>query len=102
MEKQQPSGAPPPPAARTAEGGGAPQAANKFTIQIELVCQQSSLQKAMNMGGASVWSAPISYRGQQCHRVFFGRYATRAEAEAATSQVPSMLRASKPVVVAIP
>jgi septal ring-binding cell division protein DamX len=79
-----------------------PASAAKFTIQVELVCQQLSLQKAIEIGGASVWSAPISYRGQQCHRVFYGRYATRTEAEAATSQVPAALRASKPVVVAIP
>jgi septal ring-binding cell division protein DamX len=97
-----PSGAPPPPAERNAEGGGAPQRGNKFTIQVELVCQQSSLQKAIEIGGASVWSAPISFKGKQCSRVFFGRYPTRADAEAATAQVPEGLRASKPVVVAIP
>ena len=76
--------------------------APRFTIQIELVCQQSSLQKAIEIGGASVWSAPISFKGKQCYRVFFGRYPTRADAEAATAQVPAGLRASKPVVVAIP
>jgi len=77
-------------------------AAAKFTIQVELVCQQSSLQKATELGGASVWSAPISFKGKECYRVFYGRYASRADAEAATSQVPDGLRASKPVVVAIP
>ena len=76
--------------------------APRFTIQIELVCQQSSLQKASEIGGPNVWSAPISFKGKQCYRVFWGHYSTRAEAEAGTSQVPSALRASKPVVVAIP
>ena len=77
-------------------------ASGKFTIQLELVCQQSSLQKATELGGASVWSAPTSYKGKECYRVFWGRFASRADAEAATSQVPEGLRASKPVVVSIP
>src|SRR5262249_36747824 len=55
----------------------------KFTLQIELVCQEASLQKAREIGGDKVWSAPIAYRGQQCHRVFWGRYATKGEAESA-------------------
>src|SRR5262249_49807914 len=79
-----------------------PSSGNKFTIQVELVCQQSSLQKASEIGGGSVWSAPMTYKGKQCYRVFYGRYPTRADAEAATSQVPEGLRASKPVVVSIP
>ncbi|HJT16561.1 MAG TPA: DUF4388 domain-containing protein [Thermoanaerobaculia bacterium] len=76
--------------------------AAKFTLQIELVCQQASLAKAQQIGGSNVWSAPITYRNQACHRVFWGRYATRDEADAAASQIPAELRASKPVVVTIP
>lgn len=88
---------PPAPMPAPAEASGA-----KFTIQIELVCQDSSLAKAQQIGGANVWSAPITYRDKQCHRVFWGRYATRQEAEAGASQIPAELRASKPVVVTIP
>jgi len=98
----QPSVAPLPPAARTAAGGGAPQSKAKFTIQVELVCQEASLRKATEIGGANVWSVPISYRGQQCYRVFWGRYATRENAEAGTTQIPASLRTSKPVVITIP
>jgi septal ring-binding cell division protein DamX len=76
--------------------------AAKFTLQIELVCQASSLAKAQQIGGSKVWSAPITYRNQACHRVFWGRYGTRDEADAAASQIPAELRASKPVVVTIP
>jgi septal ring-binding cell division protein DamX len=54
------------------------------------------------MGGNKVWSAPITYRGQQCYRVFWGRYATREAAEGAIGQIPAALRGSKPVVVSIP
>jgi hypothetical protein len=113
--EKQPSGGQPPPAVQPAPvpaPNPAPVVAPppapvstsvaKFTIQIELVCQQSSLQKASEIGGANVWSAPISFKGKQCYRVFWGHYSTRADAEAGTSQVPSALRASKPVVVAIP
>ena len=99
-QPQPPPVAVPPPAAEPVSKP-APASA-RFTIQVELVCQQSSLRKATEIGGANVWSAPITYRGQQCHRVFWGRFGTRAEAEAATSQVPAALSASKAVVVSIP
>jgi septal ring-binding cell division protein DamX len=77
-------------------------AVNKFTIQIELVCQDASLRKAKSIGGDNIWSTPVTYRGQQCYRVFWGRYPTRATAEAAVGEVPAGLRGSKPVAVTIP
>src|SRR6185369_5953383 len=48
-----------------------------YTVQFELVCQESSLGKAIEAGGQKVWFVPITYRGQACYRVFFGRYKTR-------------------------
>jgi septal ring-binding cell division protein DamX len=116
MEKsggQPPSAVPPPapqpapkptpqPPPRQPKPAVVHESAGKFTIQVELVCQQSSLQKATEIGGATVWSAPITFKGKECYRVFWGHFATRADAEAATSQVPEGLRASKPVVVSIP
>ncbi len=80
----------------------APATSGKFTLQVELVCQEASLRKATAMGGDKVWSSPIAYRGQQCYRVFWGRYPTRAAAEASVGEVPAALRASKPVAVTIP
>ena len=79
-----------------------PAAAAKFTLQIELVCQQSSLSKATEAGGDKVWSVPITYRNQRCFRVFWGRYPTKADAESAIGEVPASLRTSKPVAVTIP
>jgi septal ring-binding cell division protein DamX len=74
-----------------------------FTVQFELVCQQASLSKAKQEGGSKVWSVPLTYRGQSCYRVFWGRYETRAEAEAGAAEIPAALRAgSKPVVVSVP
>ena len=80
----------------------APATTAKFTLQVELVCQDASLRKATSMGGDKVWSLPITYRGQQCYRVFWGRYPTRAAAEAAVGEIPAGLRGSKPVAVTIP
>ena len=91
---REPNVAPPPSRLREPAAG--------FTIQIELVCQDSSLLKAQQIGGSNVWSSPITYRDKQCHRVFWGRYPTHAAAEAGTAQIPAELRASKPVVVTIP
>ena len=80
--------------ARTASGN--------FTVQFELVCQTSSLAKAVQAGGANVWFVPISYRGQSCYRVFWGRFPTREAAMAAWVKIPSSIRGAKPVVVAVP
>ncbi len=73
-----------------------------FTVQFELVCQASSLAKAVEAGGENVWFTPISYRGQSCYRVFWGHYDTREAADAAAGRIPAALRSSKPVVVAVP
>jgi septal ring-binding cell division protein DamX len=100
-----PVAAPPPPTTATVATTPAPTrvaTAEKFTIQVELVCQQASLKKAQDAGGAKIWFIPISYRGQSCFRVFWGRYDRRAAAEAAVGQIPPALRGSKPVVVSIP
>src|SRR4029079_6101706 len=37
---------------------------NTYTLQFELVCQESSLGKAVEAGGQKIWFVPISYRGQ--------------------------------------
>ncbi len=101
------SGGPPSSAAPAAEDRGVPpkkeRASARFTIQVELVCQQASLAKARDAGGAKIWFVPISYRGQSCYRVFWGRYETREAAEGAIAEVPAELRSgSKPVVVSAP
>ncbi|HVT05469.1 MAG TPA: DUF4388 domain-containing protein [Thermoanaerobaculia bacterium] len=70
-----------------------------FTLQFELVCRPESISKALGAGGSSVWFVPITYKGGSCYRVFWGKYATRAEAERASAQIPAILRENKPVVV---
>jgi len=81
----------------------ASQATGSYTVQFELVCQTSSLTKAVQAGGSNVWFVPIAYRGQGCYRVFWGHFASKAEAERGMNEVPAALRAdSKPSVVSVP
>jgi len=71
-----------------------------FTVQFELVCRDASVEKAISVGGSKIWFLPTSYRGEQCYRVFWGRYANRADAERGLTEIPSSLRGGKPSVVA--
>lgn len=74
-----------------------------YTIQFELVCETASLTKAMAAGGDKLWFTPLSYRGRNCYRVFWGRYGSANEAKAAVSEIPASLRSgSVPVVVHSP
>ncbi|HEX7190766.1 MAG TPA: DUF4388 domain-containing protein [Thermoanaerobaculia bacterium] len=81
----------------------ASQATGSYTVQFELVCQTSSLTKAVQAGGSNVWFVPFSYKGQGCYRVFWGHYATKAEAQKGLAEIPATLRSeSKPAVVSVP
>ncbi|HEV2720163.1 MAG TPA: DUF4388 domain-containing protein [Thermoanaerobaculia bacterium] len=73
-----------------------------YTVQFELVCETSSITKAMEAGRSAVWWLPISYRGKPCYRVFWGRFSTREEAVTAAKEIPAALHGSTPVVVKIP
>jgi septal ring-binding cell division protein DamX len=72
-----------------------------YTVQFELVCETASVTKALRDGGANVWFTPTSYRGKSCYKVFWGRYDTRAQADAAARELPASLRGSPPAVVKI-
>ena len=80
----------------------AAQKSGTHTVQFELVCETSSVTKALHDGGTNVWFLPITYRGRDCYRVFWGRYENRAAAETAAKSIPKSLAGSKPAVVAIP
>ncbi|MGZ4810923.1 MAG: DUF4388 domain-containing protein, partial [Thermoanaerobaculia bacterium] len=73
-----------------------------YTVQFELVCQTASLAKAVDAGGSKVWFVPISYRGQSCYRVFWGRFNSRESAALAVSGIPRDLRGPAPAVVRVP
>ena len=78
-----------------AQKGGA------YTVQFELVCETASITRALSEAGNKAWFVPTSYRGRPCYRVFWGRFATSAEAMAASKSMPSGL-SKAPVVVKIP
>jgi hypothetical protein len=72
-----------------------------FTVQFAIVCDPSNVTKALRTS-SDVWFAPISLKERPCFRMFWGRYGTRAEAEAAMERLPGELRESRPAVVGIP
>jgi septal ring-binding cell division protein DamX len=60
-----------------------------YTIQLELVCELSSLEEAWKFDRrGAMWLLTASHRGRECFRVFWGRYATLDEARAAKASVP--------------
>lgn len=75
--------------------------AGNFTVQFAIVCDPSNVSKALG-AGSDVWFGPITLKERQCFRMFWGRYPTRAEAEAAMPRLPGQLRESRPAVVGIP
>ena len=62
-----------------------------WTIQVELVCADESVERALQFqtGTFKIWFIPISYRGKSCYRVFTGVYKTEAEARNAAANLPS-------------
>ena len=74
-----------------------------YTVQFELVCQTSSLTRALATKDAHVWFVPTSFQGKPCYRVLWGQYATREEAAKGIAEIPAALSGGgKPVVIATP
>jgi hypothetical protein len=80
----------------------AAKATGAYTVQFELVCETGSITKALRDGGDKVWFLPITYKGRDCYRVFWGQYPTRDAASAAAKAIPKSLAGSAPAVVKIP
>ena len=79
----------------------AAQKSGSYTVQFELVCETASVGKALRDGGDKIWFAPITYKGRDCYRVFWGRYDTKSAAEGAAKSIPKSLGGSG-VAVKIP
>ncbi|HXI12498.1 MAG TPA: DUF4388 domain-containing protein [Thermoanaerobaculia bacterium] len=76
--------------------------ADGYAIQFELVCQTSSIQRALDKGEEDVWFVPTKFRGNDCFRLLWGRFATREAALAGLGRLPSSLREeSTPAVVKV-
>jgi septal ring-binding cell division protein DamX len=82
-------------------GDFAAQKGGNYTLQFELVCETASVTRAINEGGGKVWFVRTSYRNRPCYRVFWGRFDSSADANAASKELPASL-GSAPVVVKIP
>jgi len=79
----------------------AAQKGGSYTLQFELVCETASVTRAISEGGGKVWFVRTSYRNRPCYRVFWGRFDSSADANAASKELPASL-GSAPVVVKIP
>lgn len=77
-------------------------ATGNFTVQIQILCDASNLEKAMRAGGDNVWFVPQAIGARSCYRVFWGRYDTREEAQSALAQVPASIRDRSSAVKPIP
>ncbi|HEX7810235.1 MAG TPA: SPOR domain-containing protein, partial [Thermoanaerobaculia bacterium] len=77
-------------------------ASGNFTVQIQILCETSNLDKAMRDGGTNVWFVPQTISGRPCYRVFWGRYATRDAAQSALANIPASLRDRNSAVKAVP
>jgi len=72
-----------------------------YTIQLELVCELSSLEEAWKYNRGEMWIVAAEHRGRNCFRVFWGRYASIEEARLAKESVPRffLTRTNHPAVV---
>lgn len=73
-----------------------------FTVQVQILCDPANLGKAIAGGGQNVWFVPQPIGARSCYRVFWGRYATREEAQRALADVPASLRDPSAAVKAVP
>ena len=73
-----------------------------YAIQFELVCQTSSIQRALDKGEQDVWFVPTKFRSNDCFRLLWGRYPTREAALSGLARLPPSLReGSTPAVVKV-
>jgi hypothetical protein len=72
-----------------------------YAIQLELVCELSSLEEAWKYDRGAMWIVAAEHRGRSCFRVFWGRYASIGEARLAKESVPRFFftRTNRPAVV---
>lgn len=77
-------------------------ATGNFTVQVQILCEPSNLDKVLRAGGDNVWFVPQTIGARSCYRVFWGRYNTREEAQRALAAVPSSVRDPNSAVKPVP
>jgi hypothetical protein len=79
----------------------ASRATGNFTVQIQILCDASNVEKLMR-GGGDVWFVPQTIGSRSCYRVFWGRYNTRDQAQQAIAQIPAGIRDRNAAVKPVP
>jgi len=77
-------------------------ASGNFTVQIQILCDPANVSKALSAGGSNVWFVPQTIGSRTCYRVFWGRYATRDEAQRAMASIPAGMRDPSAAVKPVP
>jgi uncharacterized protein DUF4388 len=77
-------------------------ATGNFTVQIQILCETSNLDKAIQTGGSNVWFVPQPIGTRSCYRLFWGHYATRDEAQRALPTIPASMRDRSSAVKPVP
>ena len=77
-------------------------ATGNFTVQIQILCDASNVEKLMRTGGQSIWFVPQPIGARSCYRVFWGRYNTRDQAQQAVAQIPAGIRDRNAAVKPVP
>jgi septal ring-binding cell division protein DamX len=72
-----------------------------FTVQIQILCDPSNLDKVMRAGGENVWFVPQTIGARSCYRVYWGHFNTRAEAQQGLAQVPASIKDQNSAVKAV-
>lgn len=73
-----------------------------FTVQIQILCDASNLEKLTRTSADNVWFVPQTIGTRSCYRVFWGRYSTREQAQQAIAQIPASIRDKSAAVKAVP
>jgi hypothetical protein len=79
----------------------AARATGNFTVQIQILCDASNVEKLMR-GGGEVWFVPQTIGTRSCYRVFWGHYNTRDQAQQAIAQIPADIRDRNAAVKPVP
>lgn len=70
-----------------------------WSWQVGFFCQESSRARALEQGGPDAWALPVTRDGQQCYRVFWGRFDDDAAARAAAGRLPEAFRGQGAIIV---
>jgi hypothetical protein len=79
--------------------------AHRYAVQVELACEESTLQKAFaaDPGLHRIWVAPYEFRGRNCYRVLWGKFDDLASAKSAKKTIPPIFSrgGNRPAVIAL-